>query len=37
MKTLQYSIVGTLGFLVGLCVPYLFNLVAMVLRHCGGM
>lgn len=25
------------GFLAGLCVPYLFNLVAMLLRHCGGM
>lgn len=26
-----------LGFILGFSVPYLFNLVAMLLRHCGGM
>lgn len=28
---------GLVGLLTGLLVPYLFGLVAMVLRHCGGL
>lgn len=26
-----------LGFMAGVVVPYAFHLVALVLRHCGGM
>ena len=26
-----------IGFVLGMSIPYLFHLVAMVLRHCGSL
>ncbi len=41
MKPGTANLVFYLGLFVGLglgtCVPYLYGLVSMVLRHCGGM
>lgn len=41
-----FDVVGTIifsflvfifGFACGVFIPYVYNLVAMVLRHCGGL
>jgi len=34
---IDFTIALPLGLLGGVALPYLFNLVSMVLRHCGGM
>lgn len=34
---IEVLVVFALGFAAGGAVPYMFNIVAMILRHCGGM